>query len=269
VSGNFVFTSCNFIKDLVDRAKHLYKEQKFHESLCIYKELLRINPGCADIQNDTGVLYSAAGQFDTSCIYFLKALDIDPFFAYAHNNLANSLRKQNKIEQALAHYKKALELKSDVWQFYYNHASAFYETARWEDGIALALQGLQYSGNNYHMSTLLGLLYSEHMETDRAIEWLKNAIDINPSSFLPFMYAGTIFHKNEHYELAMEYYKKSLHLNKDNACIYKYIGDLYHDLGNFKQSIRYYQKATEVKIGKGTIRAETLKVFYLEAMSTD
>lgn len=228
---------------------------------------MKTNPRCAELQNNTGVVYSAAGQSDIACLYFFKALEIDPFFAYARNNLGNSLRKQNKIKEAMEQYRKALDLKSDIWQFYYNRSSAFYETSRWEEGITDALKGLEYSGNNYYIATLLGLLYSETGETDRAIEWFHKAINIKPASFLPFLYAGKVFHKNKHYDHAMEYYKKSLRLNKDNACIYKYLGDLYHELGNFKQSVRHYQKATELKIGKGTIRAETLKIFYMEAIT--
>ena len=41
---------------------------------------------------------------------FRKAIELDPKYADAYNNLGNALRGQKKLDEAIAAYRKAIEL---------------------------------------------------------------------------------------------------------------------------------------------------------------
>ncbi len=50
------------------------------------------------------------GILDDAIALYQTALGIEPDYAAAHGNLARALRAQNEREQALHHYRRALEI---------------------------------------------------------------------------------------------------------------------------------------------------------------
>ena len=66
------------------------------------------SPGRAD--NDEGVSHYKQGHGDVASDWFKKAIKADPTLAEAHYNLALSLDKMGKHEDATASFKKAAEL---------------------------------------------------------------------------------------------------------------------------------------------------------------
>ena len=66
------------------------------------------SPGRAD--NDEGVGHYKQGHWDVATDWFKKAVKADPNLAEAHYNLALSLDKMGKHEDATAAFKKAAEL---------------------------------------------------------------------------------------------------------------------------------------------------------------
>src|SRR5262249_49560638 len=50
------------------------------------------------------------GNLDEAIPYYQTAIEVDPGHAPAHFSLANALRGRGKPEQALVHYRKAVEL---------------------------------------------------------------------------------------------------------------------------------------------------------------
>ena len=66
------------------------------------------SPGRAD--NDEGVGHYKQGHWDVATDWFKKAVTADPNLAEAHYNLALSLDKSGKHEDATAAFKKAADL---------------------------------------------------------------------------------------------------------------------------------------------------------------
>ena len=48
------------------------------------------------------------------------ALEVDPDHVAAHHNLAEALVRRGKVEEAIAHYRKALEINPDLLEAHYN-----------------------------------------------------------------------------------------------------------------------------------------------------
>ena len=56
--------------------------------------------------------------------HYRKALEIKPDYADARNNLANALANCGQIDEAITHYRKALEIKPDAVETHVNLANA-------------------------------------------------------------------------------------------------------------------------------------------------
>jgi tetratricopeptide (TPR) repeat protein len=61
-----------------------------------------------------GTSFAAQEKIDQSIDYFVKAIRMKPDFAEAHYNLGVALAKQGKWDQAIAGFSMALQLKPDL-----------------------------------------------------------------------------------------------------------------------------------------------------------
>ena len=76
------------------------------------------------------------GRTDDAIELLQRALELNPDFAEAHNNLGVALRNRRETEQALPHWEKAATLKPDYVDAYTNLARGLSELGR--TGLALA-----------------------------------------------------------------------------------------------------------------------------------
>src|SRR5260370_160177 len=50
------------------------------------------------------------GKLDDAIAEYRRAIEIDPNYAFAHNNLGVALRGQGKLDDAIAEYRRAIEI---------------------------------------------------------------------------------------------------------------------------------------------------------------
>ena len=67
----------------------------------------------AQLAYDDGLDYMQEGDYESAILKFKKAIEIDPKFAFAWDNLGISYRKTNQYEQAIEAYKKSLEINPE------------------------------------------------------------------------------------------------------------------------------------------------------------
>jgi tetratricopeptide (TPR) repeat protein len=75
-------------------------------------------------------------RLDEAMVQYQKALAINPDYAEAHNNLGNVLIQQGRAGEAIAHFQKALAIKPDYADAQNNLGSAFLQQGRLEEAIA-------------------------------------------------------------------------------------------------------------------------------------
>jgi Flp pilus assembly protein TadD len=78
---------------------------KFGEAESHYRQALPGRP-TAETHNGLGYVLARQGRTDEAVAEFRKAIDIDPKFTPAYNNLAEALVKQGKLEEAEHYYKR-------------------------------------------------------------------------------------------------------------------------------------------------------------------
>ena len=70
--------------------------------------------------NNLGAALAGRGQVDEAIAHYQKALEIKPDYAEAHNNLGAALAGRGQVDEAIAHYQKALEIKPDYAEAHNN-----------------------------------------------------------------------------------------------------------------------------------------------------
>ncbi len=82
----------------------------FGEAEAHYRQALAGRP-TAETHNGLGYVLAREGRTDEAIAEFRKAIDVDPKFTPAYNNLADTLAKQGKLEEAAHYYELSLAEK--------------------------------------------------------------------------------------------------------------------------------------------------------------
>jgi len=88
----------------------LVQDGKLGEAESHYRKALPGRP-TAEAHNGLGYVLAREDRTDDALAEFRKAIEIDPKFAPAYNNLADTLVKQGKLEEAEPYYQRSLEAK--------------------------------------------------------------------------------------------------------------------------------------------------------------
>lgn len=105
----------------------------------------RLRPDDAEIQNNLGVCLARLGDRDGARNCFTKTLALRPGWAEGLLNFANLLRQEDRLTEAVAHYRQAIEAGPDNYRPYGSLALALLDMndasgaiASYEKAIALA-----------------------------------------------------------------------------------------------------------------------------------
>lgn len=84
---------------------------QFDSAIAQYQQALEENPDYAEAHNNLGIVLSRIGRFEEALAHYRRVLELKPQSAVAHYNLGGLLADCGEITEALAHFRQAVELK--------------------------------------------------------------------------------------------------------------------------------------------------------------
>ena len=131
-------------------------------------------------------------------------------------NKGRECKKNEKYNDAIKYYNKAIKLNPKCWRAYNN----------------------------------IGICYKELKEYEKAFKYFNKAIDIAPDSPIPYANRGNLYDLLKKYDEALSDYNKALELDNDNPkCIFEILtnrGDTYRLLGKYDEALKDLNKAVEL-----------------------
>jgi superkiller protein 3 len=102
--------------------------------------------------------------------------------AVKRNNVGADFLKQNQLEEAIAEFRRAVEVDPSYVAAHFNLAYAYERAQRFDEAIAQYKQALQLEPNNVFGLNNLGVLYTNKGQYEEAIRVLEQAAQIEPSN---------------------------------------------------------------------------------------
>ena len=97
------------------------------------------------------------GKLDEAVACYRRALELKPDYAETHNNLGNALNDRGKLDEAVACYRRALELKPDYAEAYNNLGNALKDQGKLEEAIACYRRALELKPDSAEAHGNLGI----------------------------------------------------------------------------------------------------------------
>ena len=109
-----------------------------------------------------------------------KAVDLHPMNAVAHSNLGNALKDLGRFEDAVASYRRAIKLKSDLAGIHYNLGLALMDIRQFSEAAASFRRALTLEPDNAEAHSDLGNALKDLGQLNEAVASYLRALKINP-----------------------------------------------------------------------------------------
>jgi len=200
-------------------------------------------------------------------------IERNPDSYLAHNNFGNVLFRKGQVNEAIAHYQKALAILPDYSEAHYNFGMALIQNGRVDEAIAHFekaaetrpdSQGVQAMAHNN-----LGDLLSQRGQADEAIAHFQKAIQIDPR--LASAHAGLgdlLLRKGRaaeavaHYQTAMEIQPADARILNNLAWVLATCPDA--SVRNGAEAVQLAERACALTAYKETVFVGTLAAAYAE-----
>ncbi|MEH2010909.1 tetratricopeptide repeat protein [Nostoc sp.] len=180
---------------------------------------------------------------DEAITAYQKAIQLNPKYTKAYDNLGNVLYEQKKLDEAITAYQKAIQLDPNYAITYYDLGWALKEQGKLDEAIAAYQKAIQLNPNYADAYNGLGQALKDQGKLNEAIAAYQKAIQLNPNYADAYNSLGIVLKNQKKLDEAIAAYQKSIQLDLKKAYVYNNLGDALKDQGKLNEAIAAYQKA--------------------------
>jgi tetratricopeptide (TPR) repeat protein len=182
------------------------------EAAELFRRAVEINPGYAEAQNNLALELAGRGQFDEAIGHYEIALKINPRYVEAHNNLALALAATGKIDAAIEEYHRALDLAPSA-EIYSNLGNALADQGRSAEAIEACRQAIALDPSDGRLHFNLALTLAGIGRIEEGIEEYREAARLAPHSPEVYNNLGNLLERTGRLEEAIKTYQHALQIN--------------------------------------------------------
>jgi Flp pilus assembly protein TadD len=197
-------------------------------------------PNDSRLQNAYAIALQQQGRFEESLEHFRKALQLDPKYTDAAQNLALALLTRDRPAEALGILDKHPSSKAD---HYAVRGAVLNALGRSSDALPAFRRAYELAPNSqdYAYDFAIALLKLE--QSEEASRLLRKALDRFPKSAKIHAAAGVLaYHNGQNVEAAKEYVTAT-NLEPGAADLWAALGDVYAATDNSQQAEKAYSRA--------------------------
>ncbi len=192
----------------------LYQEGNFHGAIREYRKALMLDPLNSNIHNSLGVCYGVLKMYDDAQTHFNEALKIDPDEVMAIYNIGLVCLLTGRNDEALELFDKASSKGDKIFE----------------------------------PALLTGKLYLRDGYPEKAITFLKKAIDFRPKSGVALRTLASCFSALNRHRDAVAVYSRAVKNNPNDAESLSMLGHLFDVIGeNPEIAIVFCRQSVEIE----------------------
>ena len=212
-----------------------------------WRAALAANPNSWLAHNNLGNDLFERGQVDEAMAHYKRAVDIEPRYATAHYNLGGVLRQKGQLDEAIAQFRKALEIQPVYSMAHYNLGEALREKGEMDEAIAHYQRALEIHPDYAEAHNSLGNALPRKGRVDEALGHLQKALEIHPDRAEDHNnFANVLWQKGQVQE-AITHYQKALEIRPAYALAHHNLGQILQQEGQVREAVIHFQKALEIQ----------------------
>ena len=160
-------------------------------------------------------------------------------------NRAFELHKSGKLDEAEKLYLEIIEQDSQNAEVLNLLGMIYLQKFQLNRAEEYILKAISISPNKYFFENL-AKVYLEKEDSEKAVELYTELLKVTPDNFDYLFNMASAYKRAKNTEKAIECYKKAVKVNPKSPDAYFNLGNIYDYEGDTEESIKYYKKALEL-----------------------
>jgi len=197
--------------------------------------------------NNLGLALAGRDRLDEAMAHYREALEIKPSHVEALTNLGVAFARLGRFGEAMAQYRQALEIKPDAAETHYDLGVALARLGRFDEAMAHYRKALEIKPDHFEALNNLGVALARLGRLGEAIAQYRQALEIKPGYLEAHNNLGNALADGGQFDEAMAQYRQALEIKPDSVEAHNNLGRLLARLGRFGEATAQYRQAVEIK----------------------
>jgi tetratricopeptide (TPR) repeat protein len=191
--------------ELFDAAVQALQNQHYETAVELLQRVVKLEPKHKDAWNDLGNAYLALGQTDEAIAAFKKQIELNAYDGYAYNNLGRAYQRQQHYDEAIKQFQKQIEI-NPLDQFAHANLGALYvNQKRFADAVPELEKAVEIQPKNPLLEISLGQAYVATKQTDKGMAAYEKAISLSATPLTWNNIAYSLAQQNVQLDRASKY----------------------------------------------------------------
>ena len=213
----------------------------------LWQDNVTKNPSAWLAQFNLGVALKRAGRVEEAIKHYRQALQSNPTYAEAHVNLGVALQQEGNTPEAIKHYQQALKISPNLADVYYNLGLALQQTNDFKGAIAQYRQALRIDPESAVTHNNLGIVLQRESRMQEAMTHYRRAIEIDPGNADAHYNLGIALEREGMPSEALVQYERALKINTQNATLRRSLALVLQQLGQTQRAIDQWEAALRIQ----------------------
>ena len=220
-------------------AKNFQSLRQDEKAISKYLEAIKINPNVVGYYNELANIYSENLKTDLALQYYEKVLELDQrknTKIIICINIGLTFYRAGKIDEAIIKYNESLKINSNIPNTWLNLGLCYQHKRDYKLAKEYFLKAIELDPKFFYAYSSLGNTHLDLGECDKAIFYLKKALELDNSHSLSWMFLGKAYLMSRQHLLSLEASKKSFTIDPKNlSAVSNYLYSLnYLDLSDYE-----------------------------------
>jgi tetratricopeptide (TPR) repeat protein len=192
------------------------------------------HPGYALAWYNLGNVLQEQERHEESLETFSRAIQLDSALAEAHNNLGRALHKLERFEAAEQAYRRCLALRPDYALGNFNLASVLMDRGRFAEAVTVCRQALQRAPRDADLLLKLGSAHTHLGEMTAALEAFRAAADAAPENPRALWAQGYALVRTGNEQEGLRWLERASALQPDSQAFRAALSSIHLSMGNLR-----------------------------------
>lgn len=217
----------------------------WRDPVSFWSDCVEKSSGKARPHNNLANALSSNGRIEDAIAHHYRSVSIDPESYQAHNDFGVTLEKQGRFENAYEHYAKALQINPVFPLTYINMGIILKKLGR-EGSFEHFLEALKLDPYNAKIHYHLGVYYAGRGTLKKAFDHYSKALQFNHNYADAYYGLGRAYGLQGDINNAISHYLRALEVKPDFFEAHNNLGISFVSQGKFKQAIKHYTEAIRI-----------------------
>ncbi|NJO96512.1 MAG: tetratricopeptide repeat protein [Pleurocapsa sp. CRU_1_2] len=226
-----------------------FAQQQWQKAIACYQKATKLAPQEAHYYVHLGKAWSKVNNHDQANLAYYQGFSLKPQEASAKNHylLGDKLLQHNRVEEAIACYRRAISIKSDFIEAYWQLGEVLLGISNYQEAEACCRQGLKVNPHQARSYFLLGKVFYQQQQWQSALTCYQKAVEFEPNNADIQHNLGEVFTREQEWDKAVQAYRQAIAIRPNYSWSHNNLGDALLKLQQWQSATDSYRQAIQLK----------------------